>query len=42
MVEAERQTGISNGDICNCCKHRQRTAGNYIWRYAENESVGGG
>ncbi len=37
MKEAEKQTGILKSNISNCCKHRQKTAGGYIWKYAEDE-----
>lgn len=33
--EAERQTGISSGNICNCCKGKQKSAGGFIWKYKE-------
>lgn len=33
--EAERQTGISNANIIQCCKGRLKTAGGYIWKYKE-------
>ena len=32
--EAERETGCNHGHICNCCKGKRKTAGNYKWRYA--------
>ena len=31
--EAEKFTGISNGNICSCCKGRHQTAGGYKWEY---------
>ena len=33
--EAERQTGISNSNICECCKGKRKSAGGYIWKYKE-------
>jgi hypothetical protein len=33
--EAERQTGICNTSIIQCCKSKIKTAGGYIWKYAE-------
>ena len=33
--EAERQTGIPNGNICSCLKGRQKSAGGYVWYYAD-------
>ena len=34
--EVERVLHISNGNISNCCNGRVKTAGGYVWRYAEN------
>ena len=36
-MEAQRQTGISNGNIGKCCMHKPRynTAGGYKWEYKE-------
>ena len=31
--EAQKITGISRGCICNCCKHKQKTAGGLKWEY---------
>lgn len=33
--EAERNTGIGSNNIYNCCKGLNKTAGGYIWRYAD-------
>ena len=33
--EAERQTGISNGSISNCCNGKRKSAGGHIWFYAD-------
>ena len=30
--EAGRATGINPGNICACCKNRQRTAGGFLWK----------
>ena len=35
--EAERITGINNGSITKCCKGRYKSAGGYVWFYAEEE-----
>ena len=32
--EAERETGISNGNIGRCCKGYSKSAGGYKWQYA--------
>lgn len=31
--EAERQTGIARGNICNCCLGKIKSSGNFIWKY---------
>ena len=36
LSEASRQTGIALSNICNCCKGKRKTAGGYIWRYAND------
>lgn len=44
-MEAERETGIGHSDIIRCCRggyfkkgkwENKKTAGNYIWKYAED------
>lgn len=32
--QASEITGASRSGICNCCKGKVKTAGGYIWRYA--------
>lgn len=32
-MEASRQTGISQGDISDCCRNKRGRAGNFIWKY---------
>ena len=34
--EAKRNTGISQGNICSCCKGRRLTAGGFKWKYKED------
>ena len=34
IIDAERNTGISNGSIGDCLHGRRKTAGGYIWKYA--------
>lgn len=36
IMEVERQLKIRSGNICSCCKKRKKykSAGGYIWRYA--------
>ena len=33
--EASRQTDINQGNICSCLKGRQKSAGGYVWYYAD-------
>lgn len=33
--EAERQTGITQGNICKCCLGQRKSAGGFIWKYKE-------
>ena len=33
--EAERVTGINNGNISKCCNGKSKSAGGYIWRYIQ-------
>lgn len=33
-MEAQRETGIRNGNINECCKMKRKTAGGYLWEYA--------
>ena len=35
IIEAERVTGINDGNICSCLKGRYKTAGGYLWRYVD-------
>ncbi len=32
-MEAERKTGINDGNIASVCKEKRKTAGGYIWKY---------
>ena len=32
IMEAERDTGISNCNICSCCDGKRKSAGGFIWR----------
>jgi len=38
--DAERKTGIRNGNIANCCVGKGKTSGGYKWRYAIDNSCG--
>ena len=33
IIEASRQTGTDQGDICNCCLGKRKSAGGLIWKY---------
>lgn len=35
MMEAERVTGVNQGNISSCCNGKLPTAGRFVWRYAE-------
>lgn len=35
IMEAERELGISNKKIVDCCKGKRKTTGGYHWRYKE-------
>jgi len=37
LMEAEKQTGISHGDISRVCSGKRRTAGGYMWKYIEQD-----
>ena len=34
-MEAQRVLGIAHGNISNCCKGKLKSAGGYVWRYAD-------
>lgn len=38
LAEAKRITGISDGQISDCCKYKCKTAGGYAWAY-DNEDL---
>ena len=38
MVQAERETGIPNGNISSCCNGKLKSAGGFKWR-KENERI---
>lgn len=33
-MEAQRQLGISQSKICECCKHKRKFTGGFLWEYA--------
>ena len=35
IMQAYRETGLNNSSICKCCNGKQKTAGGYIWKYAD-------
>ena len=34
IMEAERETGINNGGITQCCQGKRNSAGDFYWMYA--------
>lgn len=36
LTEAEFKTGISHGNISNCCNGKRKTAGGFIWKYYDD------
>lgn len=34
-TEAEKELDLSKGQVCSCCKLKQKSAGGYIWKYAD-------
>ena len=38
-AEASKATGISNVGIANCCNNKQKTSGNFIWKYVEEKEI---
>ena len=34
-MEAERQTGISHGNICKCCNGKRKSAGGHVWFFVD-------
>lgn len=38
LIEAERQTGISNSSICKCLKGKRNSAGGCVWFYADDDT----
>ena len=37
MREVERELGINQGNISQCCKGKLKSAGGFIWKYIEDE-----
>lgn len=35
IMEVQRQLGINNANICQCCKGNYKTAGGFIWKYKQ-------
>lgn len=40
IMEVQRQLGINNANICQCCKGNYKTAGGYIWKYKQQNVNG--
>lgn len=39
IIEAEKQTGISNKNISSVCKNKRKTTGGYVWKYIQDCGV---
>ena len=37
LSDASKQYGTNRGNISNCCRNRNKTAGGYHWKYIEEE-----
>lgn len=35
IIDASRKLNISKGNICSCCRGNYKTAGGYVWKYAD-------
>ena len=38
ITEASEATGVTDSGISSCCLHKRNHAGDYLWRYASDES----
>lgn len=38
IMDVERELKIFNTNICACCKNKKKTAGGFIWRYADADN----
>ena len=36
IMEAKRQTGISNGHISECCNNKRKSAGGFLWKISKS------
>lgn len=41
IVEAEKETNVSNKHISAVCKGKRKTTGGYVWKYARDCEIGG-
>lgn len=39
IMEAERETGITNQNICACCNGKRNSAGGFYWMYKNNNDT---
>ena len=39
LMEASRQTGIDQSNICHCLKGKAKSAGGFYWFYSDSEEV---
>ena len=40
MTIAEKELGVNQGHISDCCRYKRKSAGGYIWRYADDPLLG--
>ena len=40
MMDVERELGIAQQNISECCKGKRKSAGGFIWKYVEGEESG--
>ena len=38
--EAEAKTGVSNGNISDCCRKKRNSAGGFFWHFTQDDLVG--
>ena len=38
MMDVQRELGIANSNISECCKGKRKSTGGFVWRYVEEDS----
>ena len=36
-MDVQRDLGINQASISECCKRKRKSAGGYVWKYVEDE-----